>query len=135
MPISKDRGDREYDKFYWDAVDGHQVKIRGVTSGTFSITGLKSGDVLEQALTDTAWVEATTGAVADRVILSIQNQSGNGGVILWRYDDPGVSVFVGYRIEDGGFRNVVFAAGATSKVYIKMLSGTGTSLTEEIAPT
>lgn len=135
MPLPQDRGDREYQKFDFDPVEGVQVKIKGITTGTFTISGLKTGDVLEQALTSGAWVEATTGTVAGRSVLSIQNQSGNTNTILWRYDDPGALVFVGYRIEDGGFRNVVFASGASSKVYIKMMSGTGTALIEEISPT
>ncbi len=139
MPINKN--DREQDKFTENSAGETAVRTvtEGVIDGTFAITGLKTGKSLVIPLDATTWVEATTGLLGglERTVLAIQNQSDNTNKVLWRYDIPsaGPTFSHGWRIEDGGFKSVVIQAGTGSKVYIKMLSGSGSALVEEISPT
>jgi hypothetical protein len=106
------------------------IPIQGVTEGTFVPEGISKGAIQIHPLDAVTWIEAKTSATfTTRTNVAVQNQSDNGNVILWNYTGTGTD---GFRITDGNFRSVLLSKDTTAKVYIKMLSGTGSAAVEEL---
>jgi hypothetical protein len=136
-----DRGGREFEKFRQTpsgktvvavtADTDAPMPISGAVTGSFSASGLTIGGLITQLSIDaSAWYPAPTTALADRNNITVQNISGNGGVVLWNYSGSAPAT-EGFRIEDGGFKSV--AITETIPVFLRMLSGSGTVTVDEVA--
>lgn len=140
MTFSKNRDDREQDKFVITGSGETAIRVVGdplgpalPVSGSFdaNISGLTvSGRITIVSLDDTAWTLIPATALLNRNSLSVQNQSGNGGTVLWNYTASAPAT-EGFRIEDGGFRAV--SVRDSIAVYARMLAGSGTVAVEEVA--
>lgn len=116
--------------FYTSGVS-EPLEVQGAVTGSFTPTGLTQGGIVtSMSIDDTAWVAAPSSVLLNRNSLSIQNISGNGGTVLWNYTASAAAT-VGWRIEDGGFKSV--AVRDTIIVYVRMLSGSGKVIIDEVA--
>ena len=105
--------------------------VAGIVSGSFQPDGLGTAALDEFDLDDTTWEEATLG-LSPRVNIAIQNISADpSAIVLWNYTGTGTK---GWRIPNLGSKSVQILNSATSKVYVKMLSGTGRVVIEELGP-
>lgn len=121
-------GGDDYRKLVVDSSGLLRTKIE---QGEMQISGLAVGGRVQIiALDDTAWVALPSSALANRNTIIIQNQSGNGNIILLNYDSS-ASFSEGFRIEDGGYRGTGLTASVT--IYGRMLTGSGIACVEEIA--
>lgn len=95
---------------------------------TITIKGISTAAIEVIDLDDVTWVLAeTSGGLPKRANLSIQNISNNTNTILWSYVNSGSD---GWQVPDGASRAVALLENVA--VYIKMLSGTGTAVVEEL---
>lgn len=112
-------------------VDSSGLLLTKIEQGEMQISGLSVGGRVQViALDDTAWVALPSSALANRNTVIIQNQSGNGNVILLNYS-PTAPFSEGFRIEDGGYRGTGLTGSVT--LYGRMLNGSGIACVEEIA--
>lgn len=107
------------------------VVIGGVVSGNFTPQGLTTaGLVTVLNIDDTQWYEAPPTALANRNNISIQNQSTNGGTMIWNYSASAPST-AGFQVGPGSSRSLSITGSIP--VYIRMLSGTGIACVEELS--
>jgi hypothetical protein len=96
-----------------------------------TLSGLaQAGRVTVLTLDDTGWTALPAAPLVNRNSIFVQNQSNNGGVVLFNYSASS-PLSEGIRIEDGGFRSLIITDSII--VYAKMLAGLGVVAVEEIS--
>ena len=105
-----------------------KVGVYGETQSTGLTIGGK-GTLLP--IDGTKWYLAPPSAYPNRNNIVIQNQSTNGGIMLWNYD-PTAPLNVGFQIPQGASRSL--AIQGSIPVYVTMLTGGSTNAyIEELA--
>lgn len=107
--------------------------VLNTVDGDVAIKGLsEAAQVSRITLTHNDWTELPISSLPDRRAIMIQNQSGNGATIVLNFT-PTAAANLGFRVLDGGHRELLLASSIT--IYGRILSpGTvGTALVEELA--
>jgi hypothetical protein len=65
-------------------------------------------------------------------VVIVQNQSGNGGTILLNYTNT-AAANLGFRVLDGGHREILLSDGLTLYGRMEAPTVTGTAYVEELA--
>jgi hypothetical protein len=73
-----------------------------------------------------------TTTLANRRVVIVQNQSGNGAIILLNYSNT-AAANLGFRVLDGGHREILIGDGLTLYGRIQAPTATGTAYVEELA--
>lgn len=114
-------GNDDYRKLILD----QRGNLRSILSGL-----AQAGRVTVLPLTDTAWTPLPAVPLANRNSIFVQNQSNNGGIVLFNYSASSPAT-EGIRIEDGGFRSLIITDSIV--VYARMYAGSGVVAVEEIS--
>lgn len=127
MPFSPVVLDRERDKFVETASGETAVRTQG-TNTPSGLTG--TGKITKVSIDAMAWYPIPPTPLVDRVSILIQNVSGNGGVVLWNYDNAAPSDD-GVQIQDGASKTADLTDNYI--IYCRMLSGSGTVIADEVS--
>lgn len=101
----------DYRKLRTDSDDNLLIALKPIASAA----------IIEIALDDATWVEATAG-LSDRTHLLIQNISGNEGIVQMAYASNATT---GVQLKDGVTRTLLI--DASIPVYVRMVTAYGTS--------
>jgi hypothetical protein len=108
-----------------------KLNMAGLSDSIVGIEGLgNAGRITVIALTASAWTALPTTPLTARASVFVQNQSGNGNVVLLNYSNTAGSG-EGIQVADGGYKGASINGSVT--LYGRMASGTGTVAVEELA--
>jgi|LakMenE01Jun11ns_1017448.scaffolds.fasta_scaffold9959076_5 hypothetical protein len=101
--------------------------------GDVYIKGLEGGASSSRVtLLNNQWRALPTVKLTDRRVVIVQNQSNNGGVILLNYSNT-AAANLGFRLLDGGHREILLGDGLTLYGRMEAPTVTGTAYVEELA--
>lgn len=123
-------GQEDYRKLLVDTLGRLKTVVEGAIEGSVSFQGLSlQGRVTMVSLDATSWTALPAVSLPMRNSIAIQNQSGNGNVVMLNYSAsaPAEGIF----IEDGGYRSMAITDQIS--IYARMASGIGTVAVEELA--
>lgn len=107
--------------------------VLNTVDGDVSIKGLgEAAQVSRITLTNTNWTALPASALSDRRTIMIQNQSGNGSTILLNFTNT-AAANLGFRVLDGGHREILLSASIIIYGRILAPGNVGTALVEELA--
>lgn len=107
--------------------------VLNTVDGDVIIKGLETAASSSRvSLVSTTWRALPTTKLANRRVVIVQNQSDNGAVILLNYSNT-AAANLGWRILDGGHREILIGDGLTLYGRIQAPTATGTAYVEELA--
>jgi type 1 fimbria pilin len=107
--------------------------VLNTVDGDVIIKGLETAATSSRiTLVNTQWRALPTTTLTDRRVVIVQNQSGNGATILLNYSNT-AAANLGFRVLDGGHREILIGDGLTLYGRIQAPTATGTAYVEELA--
>lgn len=119
------------------ALTGNKVAadtvVLNTVDGDVIIKGLETAATSSRImLTNTQWKELPSTNLANRRVIIVQNQSGNGATMLLNYTST-AAANLGFRVLDGGHREILIGDGLTLYGRVLAPAVTGTAYVEELA--
>lgn len=107
--------------------------VLNTVDGDVYIKGLEGAATSSKVtLVSTTWKALPTTELENRRVIIIQNQSNNGGTILLNYSNT-AAAHLGFRLLDGGHREILLGDGLILYGRMEAPTATGTAYVEELA--
>jgi hypothetical protein len=107
--------------------------VLNTVDGDVIIKGLETAATSSRVtLVNTQWRALPSTTLTNRRVIIVQNQSGNGAIILLNYSNT-AAANLGFRVLDGGHREILIGDGLTLYGRIQAPTATGTAYVEELA--